>query len=283
MRRARLALAAALATTFTLSGASFAQDPKIGSAKSTKNNVQGVISGKTQNLSTGSDVFSNETVRTGNAAVVDLVFLDNTNLSVGPISEIRLDKFVYDPTGLNGAVVLQATKGAFRFVTGSQDKRAYEIRTPFGSLRVRGTVVELVLKECAPGTPLSQCGVSLKLVEGQATFTTSNGQTIDLSQANTLLSVDGNGGASTSSRSGSLLNFTVAGTGGDVNGAVGGAGGGGGGTGGGTAGGGGIGGGVALQLGTAAINPIENIPGLSSINGGGESGISRSVSPSTVP
>ena len=253
MPRARLVAAVALSMLFALHGPSFGQDPKIGSAKSTKNKVEGIIGGLKQNLSTGSEVFSNETVRTGEAAVADLVFLDNTNLSVGPISEIRLDKFVYDRGGSNGAVVLLATKGAFRFVTGSQDKRAYEVRTPFGSLRVRGTVVEMVIKECTPGTPLSNCGVTLKLVEGQATFTKSNSQTIDLSEVNTVLSVDGNGDVSTSSQSNSLLNFFAAA---DTD-TVGGAGGGGGGTGAFSGGptGGVIGG--AFQLTTAANTPLE--------------------------
>ena len=66
----------------------------------------------------------------------DLVLLDNTNLTVGPTSEVLLDKFVYDRTGSSGSVVLQATRGAFRFVTGSQDHRAYQVNTPYGSLGV---------------------------------------------------------------------------------------------------------------------------------------------------
>jgi hypothetical protein len=127
-----------LAMLFALQAAAFAEEPKIGSATATKNKVEGVVNGKNQPLSKGSEVYTNETVRTGDASVADLVFLDNTNLSVGPTSEVKLDKFVYDPTGSSGAVVINVTKGAFRFVTGSQDKRVYEIKTPFGTLGVRG-------------------------------------------------------------------------------------------------------------------------------------------------
>ena len=127
-----------LAMIFTLQAAAFAQEPKIGTATATKNKVEGVIGGQNQPISKGSELYTNETVRTGDASVADLVFLDNTNLSVGPISEVKLDKFVYDPTGSSGTVVINVTKGAFRFVTGSQDKRVYEIKTPFGTLGVRG-------------------------------------------------------------------------------------------------------------------------------------------------
>jgi len=123
---------------FALQATASAEEPAIGTAKATKNKVEGVINGKNEPLSTGSGVFTNETVRTGEASVADLVFLDNTNLSVGPTSDVKLDKFVYDPTGSSGTVVIQATKGAFRFVAGSQDKRIYQIKTPFGTLGIRG-------------------------------------------------------------------------------------------------------------------------------------------------
>lgn len=130
--------ALAAAALLAVSTAASAQDAKIGSAKSTRNQVEGVVSGQSKTLSTGGAVFPDETVRTGQNAVADLVFLDNSALSVGPTSEVKLDKFVYDPSGSNGAVVIQATKGAFRFVTGSQDKRVYQIKTPFGTLGIRG-------------------------------------------------------------------------------------------------------------------------------------------------
>jgi hypothetical protein len=137
MQNRSVTAALAAATLLAISTASFA-DPKIGSAKTTTNDVQGIVDGQTQKLSTGGDVYSNETVRTGEKSVADLVFIDSTNLSVGPTSEVKLDKFVYDPSGSSGAVVIEATKGAFRFVTGTQDKRVYQIKTPFGTLGIRG-------------------------------------------------------------------------------------------------------------------------------------------------
>jgi hypothetical protein len=42
-------------------------------------------------------------------------------------------KFVYDPNKSGGAVAIQATRGSFRFVTGSQDG-SYEIKSPYGTL-----------------------------------------------------------------------------------------------------------------------------------------------------
>ena len=198
---------------------------------------------------------------------------------------MRLDKFVYDPTGSSGRVVLQATKGAFRFVTGSQDHRAYEVRTPFGSLGVRGTVVELVIKQCVPGQPLNTCGVTVKLVEGAASFTTNNGQTVDLNSANTTLSVSGSGTTSTGSQDGTILPASLAsittGTSTASVGGVGGGGAGGGGTGGGASGGGGIAG-AEVSAGAFTTAVATGQPNLSTTTFSGSS-FSSSVSPSTLP
>jgi hypothetical protein len=107
---------------------------RIGVAATTKPNADGITAGNSQTLSPGSEVYTDETIRTGNLGAADLVFVDKTDLTVGPTSEVLLDKFVYDATGSKGSVVFQATRGDFRIVTGTQDHRAYAINTPYGSL-----------------------------------------------------------------------------------------------------------------------------------------------------
>jgi hypothetical protein len=114
----------------------------IGTAAAVKPEAQGGGSP----LQAGSSLYTNETVRTGGAGVAELQFNDNTKLSVGPSSTVRLDKFVYDPNNKSaGKVAINVTKGAYRFVTGSQDSKNYEIKTPYATLGVRGTVVEVVV------------------------------------------------------------------------------------------------------------------------------------------
>ena len=117
-----------------LSTASNAQEA-IGKATSVVPQAEGSHGGT---LSGGSNVYSAETVRTGDAGKADLQFKDSSNLSVGPKSSVRLDKFVYDPNKSASTVAIQATKGSFRFVTGSQGKGNYQIKTPYGTLGVRG-------------------------------------------------------------------------------------------------------------------------------------------------
>ena len=65
-------------------------------------------------------------------------FNDQSNLSVGPSSQVHLDKFVYDPNKGTGSTVIEATRGTFRFTTGSQNKGEVKIKTPYGTLGARG-------------------------------------------------------------------------------------------------------------------------------------------------
>ena len=51
-----------------LRGAAFAQEPGIGSAKAARNKVEGLVGGQTQDVKTGSKVYPDETVRTGDSA-----------------------------------------------------------------------------------------------------------------------------------------------------------------------------------------------------------------------
>src|SRR5215468_10165021 len=118
----------------------------IGVAASIKPSAEGGSGAALKTLAPGSELHANETVRTGDAGKADLVFVDRTNLTVGPTSEVVLDKFVYDPVGNKGKVVLQASRGAFRFATGTQDHSAYQFNTPYGSLGVRGTAFTVEVK-----------------------------------------------------------------------------------------------------------------------------------------
>jgi hypothetical protein len=109
--------------------------PRIGTAQSVTPQAEGSVGGT---LAAGSGVHANETVKTGSAGKAGLQFNDQSNLSVGPSSQVRLDKFVYDPNKGTGTIAIDATRGAFRFSTGAQNKAEVKIKTPYGTLGVRG-------------------------------------------------------------------------------------------------------------------------------------------------
>ena len=126
---------APLAILFGLSATVSHAQEAIGKATSVIPQAEGSHAGP---LSGGSTVYSKETVRTGDSGKADLQFHDNSNLTVGPKSSVRLDKFVYDSNKSASTVAIQATKGSFRFVTGSQGKGNVQVKTPYGTLGVRG-------------------------------------------------------------------------------------------------------------------------------------------------
>jgi hypothetical protein len=127
-------------------------------------------------LAPGSELQASETVRTGDAGKADLVFIDRTNLTVGPTSEVVLDQFVYDPVGNNGKVVIQATRGAFRFATGTQDHSAYQLNTPYGSLGVRGTAFTCEVKPQGKKQQIAGCDIKCTVEQGAVEATTSGGK-----------------------------------------------------------------------------------------------------------
>ncbi|MGC1997971.1 MAG: hypothetical protein WA704_29190, partial [Pseudolabrys sp.] len=85
-----------LAILFALQATASNAQEAIGKATSVRPQAEGSHGG-TRTLSGGTDVYSKETVRTGDSGQADLKFHDSSNLTVGPKSSVRLDKFVYDP------------------------------------------------------------------------------------------------------------------------------------------------------------------------------------------
>jgi hypothetical protein len=126
-------------------------------------------------INTGSEVYSNELVKTGDKGIARLVFLDRTDLVVGPRSEVKLDKFVYDPEGDSGAFATNVTRGAFRFVTGNQNHSNYSIATPHATLGVRGTIFELIITSDRTDVHLVNGALEVRSSTNQTVVLTANG------------------------------------------------------------------------------------------------------------
>ncbi|MGC2078884.1 MAG: FecR domain-containing protein [Xanthobacteraceae bacterium] len=116
-------------------GSTVANAQTIGTANSVKPEASGSMAGT---LSAGSGVHANETVKTGGSGQAGLQFNDRSNLTVGPSSSVRLDKFVYDPNKGTRTMAIEATRGAFRFSSGGQNGGEVKIKTPSGTLGIRG-------------------------------------------------------------------------------------------------------------------------------------------------
>jgi hypothetical protein len=117
----------------------------IGGAKIIENQVNGELTPHpTARVRVGDQVFQDENVSTAAESKAQLVLRDDTDVSLGPLSQIVLNKFVYNGSGSTAQhVVLNATKGAFRFFSGNSDHDVYQVTTPQAVIGVRGTIYDV--------------------------------------------------------------------------------------------------------------------------------------------
>lgn len=99
-----------------------------------------------------------------------------------------LDKFVYDSDKKTGSIVLDLTKGAFRFITGVASKPTYLIRTPNASITVRGTIFDMYV--------LPDDSAWLLLHEGAVEVTSAKTGCRVLDRPGQLIQVDSGGAVS---------------------------------------------------------------------------------------
>ncbi|MEM1299263.1 MAG: FecR family protein [Pseudomonadota bacterium] len=97
-------------------------------------------------LTLGNNVVQEELIQTSPIGSGQLMFLDQTTLTVAPNSDIVLDEYVYDPNQQTGEIAISLTKGALRFIGGRISKqRDAIVRTPTATVGIRGglTVIQV--------------------------------------------------------------------------------------------------------------------------------------------
>lgn len=90
----------------------------------------------------GTAVNMKDELRTGPNARLQVTFRDNTVLTLGENASVVVDTYVFDPDKSTGEAVLQATRGAFRFVTGRMKElkeNKIAVSTPVADIGIRGT------------------------------------------------------------------------------------------------------------------------------------------------
>jgi hypothetical protein len=92
----------------------------------------------------GQPVYEADTLRTGPDGKLGVTLKDDTRLSLGPNSEIRLDRFAYEPAEGQLGFVLKVVRGMAAYVSGKIAKiapDAVRLETPSAIVGVRGTMV----------------------------------------------------------------------------------------------------------------------------------------------
>jgi hypothetical protein len=111
-----------------------------------------VVRGGTETpVQAGQAVFEADSLRTGADGRLGITLKDDTRLSIGPNSEIRVNRFLYAPADGAMALVLQVLRGVMAYVSGGIAKLSPDsirLETPAAIVGVRGTT--LALKVEAP-------------------------------------------------------------------------------------------------------------------------------------
>ncbi len=92
-------------------------------------------------LSAGSAIFENDRLVTGRGNV-QITFIDQTKLVVGPNSTLVIDRFLMRGGNRAQKFSVDALRGTFRFISGNSAKSAYDIQTSNATIGIRGTAFD---------------------------------------------------------------------------------------------------------------------------------------------
>jgi hypothetical protein len=94
----------------------------------------------------GQVVYQADTLRTGTDGRIGITLKDDTRVSLGPSSEVRLDRFAYTPAAGQVGFVMSVVRGVIAYVSGHIAKLAPDsirLETPAAIVGVRGTTIAL--------------------------------------------------------------------------------------------------------------------------------------------
>jgi hypothetical protein len=144
------------------------------------------VGGKRE-LRPGDSVYEGETIHTADGARVELKLVDNSDMYIRQRSEVKMQAYHMDPEGNEpGNAIVDLLTGGLRVVTGLIGKKPgdnYQVKTPTGTLGIRGTDYVLIvcetgdciLNDFAPTTPYTP-GVYTGTVFGAVTVENQAGR-----------------------------------------------------------------------------------------------------------
>ena len=139
--------AGALALVFAAAPA-FAQVPQnaAGRIKVASGSVFIVRAGALGPAQAGQEVFEADGLKTGADGRLGITLKDDTRVSLGPSSEVRVDRFVFAPAEGRMGLVLKVVRGVIGYVSGRIAKLSPDsirLETPAAVVGVRGTTLAL--------------------------------------------------------------------------------------------------------------------------------------------
>ena len=123
-------------------GASAREDPSIGLVKTATGEASILREGRRLAALPGLGLALGDVLATGSSGTLGVILRDDTVISLGPSSQIRLERFAFDPAQGNLGMVLRMTRGLMEYLSGRISKLSpgsVRIETPVATLGIRGT------------------------------------------------------------------------------------------------------------------------------------------------
>ncbi len=152
-----------------LAAAGTASTP-IGAVEKLQASAEASQGDEARSLEANAPVFFRDRLHTGRGARLEARLADDTVLTLGANTRLTIDEFVYKPGEPGSKLAMAVTGGAFLFVGGKIEGPSggnVAIRTPVGTLGVRGTTVW--------GGPIDH-GYGVLVLKGEVTVDTPHGQ-----------------------------------------------------------------------------------------------------------
>jgi hypothetical protein len=105
-----------------------------------------VRAGSVMPAQAGQLVYESDALRTGTDGRLGVTLKDDTRISMGPASEVRVDRFLYAPAEGRLGLVLNVVRGVVAYVSGRIAKLSPDsirLETPAAVVGVRGTTLAL--------------------------------------------------------------------------------------------------------------------------------------------
>lgn len=93
-------------------------------------------------LNVGDPIFYGNTIKTDESGKSQIMFLDQTVMTIGSNTELIIDEFVYDPENSDGKLLSTIKSGSIKILTGKISEKNPEnlvVDTPAGTIGTRGT------------------------------------------------------------------------------------------------------------------------------------------------
>jgi hypothetical protein len=128
-----------------VTGATCAQATvRVGGAAAIESNVSGSLPGQTPSRKIkGDDVYENEMIRTQTESRAQIIFVDRTDVILGPTSTMKIDRVVFNPNLSVRTLMVSAEAGALRWISGTSGSSAYQVKAPNVIIKVEGTTFDL--------------------------------------------------------------------------------------------------------------------------------------------